>query len=100
MTKITFATLIRKVTLSIRFQEDKKKRSLKKWDALKPGSNSTKTAFTNTNEGTWMNLDVSPDVKPLYLAFGDIYPCPHNKYTGAFPWYTESHLTYLAAVVI
>ncbi|HYK76339.1 MAG TPA: amidohydrolase family protein [Daejeonella sp.] len=49
-----------------------------KWDVEKP-SGPTKTFSINTNEGTWMNLDVSPDGKDIVFdLLGDIYKMPIN----------------------
>ncbi|UKJ07746.1 amidohydrolase family protein [Solitalea lacus] len=47
-----------------------------KWDVNNPGSPSKKVSFT-VREGTWMNLDVSPDGKEiLFDLLGDIYVMP------------------------
>ncbi|TZF84822.1 amidohydrolase family protein [Pedobacter sp. BS3] len=47
-----------------------------KWNVEKP-SGSLKTVSITTNEGTWMNLDVSPDGKELVFdLLGDIYKMP------------------------
>jgi Tol biopolymer transport system component len=48
----------------------------KKWDIEKP-TGITKTINFNTNEGTFMNLDVSPDGKTIVFdLLGDIYKMP------------------------
>jgi len=50
----------------------------KKWDVSNPGKsfNYQNHSFT-TNEGTWMNLDVSPDGKTIVFdMLGDIYSMP------------------------
>ena len=50
----------------------------KKWDVNNPGTPSKEVAFT-VKEGTWMNVDVSPD--GTLIAFdllGDIYTIPVN----------------------
>ncbi len=48
----------------------------KKWDVTNPGSSFKNISFT-TNEGTWMNLDVSPDGKEIVFdLLGDIYIMP------------------------
>jgi imidazolonepropionase-like amidohydrolase/Tol biopolymer transport system component len=54
-------------------QEDKKK-----WDVANPGEGwNFKEVKFNTNEGTWMNLDVSPDGKQIVFdMLGDIYTMP------------------------
>ena len=61
--------------LTINAQEDVKEA---KWDVAKPGEsfNYKKQNFT-TSEGTWMNLDVSPDGKTIVFdMLGDIYSMP------------------------
>ena len=54
-------------------QEDKKK-----WDVSNPGEDWTfKEVKFSTDEGTWMNLDVSPDGKQIVFdMLGDIYIMP------------------------
>ena len=48
----------------------------KKWDVENPGGPQKEVAFT-VNEGTWMNLDVSPDGKDIVFdLLGDIYIMP------------------------
>lgn len=48
----------------------------KKWDVNNPPGKYTETEFT-VNEGTWMNLDVSPDGKEIVFdLLGDIYMIP------------------------
>lgn len=48
----------------------------KAWNVEKPGGPSKVVSFT-TNEGTWMNLDVSPDGKEIVFdLLGDIYKMP------------------------
>ncbi|MEO5892366.1 MAG: amidohydrolase, partial [Ferruginibacter sp.] len=48
----------------------------KKWDVNKPDGPFKEVAFT-VNEGTWMNLDVSPDGKEIVFdLLGDIYSIP------------------------
>ncbi len=47
-----------------------------KWDVTNPGGNYKDVAFT-VNEGTWMNVDVSPDGKEIIFdLLGDIYIMP------------------------
>jgi imidazolonepropionase-like amidohydrolase/Tol biopolymer transport system component len=62
---------------SLAFSQDKK--DDKKWDVNDPkgeGWNWKDISF-NTNEGTWMNLDVSPDGKTIVFdMLGDIYKMP------------------------
>lgn len=49
-----------------------------KWDIAKPGENfNYKTHTFSTSEGTWMNLDVSPDGSTIVFdLLGDIYSLP------------------------
>ena len=48
----------------------------KKWDVSDPGGTYKEVSFT-VNEGTWMNLDVSPDGKEIVFdLLGDIYSLP------------------------
>lgn len=49
-----------------------------KWDVNNPHKDWKYTTFNlNTNEGTWMNLDVSPDGKTIVFdLLGDIYSMP------------------------
>jgi imidazolonepropionase-like amidohydrolase/Tol biopolymer transport system component len=52
------------------------KKEVSKWDVEKY-KGATKTITINTNEGTWMNLDVSPDGKEIVFdMLGDIYSMP------------------------
>lgn len=54
------------------FAGDKKK----KWDVEKPGGPQKEVSFS-VNEGTWLNIDVSPDGKDLVFdLLGDIYIMP------------------------
>ena len=50
----------------------------KKWDVNNPGGPQKEVSFT-VNEGTWMNLDVSPDGKEIVFdLLGDIYIMPFS----------------------
>jgi imidazolonepropionase-like amidohydrolase/Tol biopolymer transport system component len=52
------------------------KKDAAKWDVEKY-KGSTKTFTINTDEGTWMNLDVSPDGKDIVFdMLGDLYTMP------------------------
>jgi hypothetical protein len=56
-----------------------KKKDDKKWDVEAP-LGPTKTVEFTTDEGTWMNLDVSPDGKEIVFdLLGDIYQSPAAK---------------------
>ncbi|WP_394971285.1 amidohydrolase family protein [uncultured Croceitalea sp.] len=63
-------------SVSLFTQEENKKD--KKWDVTNPGESfNYKDYPLTTNEGTWMNLDVSPDGKTLVFdLLGDIYKMP------------------------
>lgn len=53
-----------------------KKEDKKKWDVNHPGGPGKDVAFT-VNEGTWMNVDLSPDGKQIaFDLLGDIYVIP------------------------
>ncbi|WP_178984291.1 amidohydrolase family protein [Winogradskyella helgolandensis] len=71
------ATLILLVTFSA-FSQDKDK--TKSWDVSNPeGDWNFKELNLSTNEGTWMNLDVSPDGKAIVFdLLGDIYIMDSN----------------------
>ncbi|MFN4247995.1 MAG: amidohydrolase family protein [Flavipsychrobacter sp.] len=48
----------------------------KKWDVENPGGPQKEVAFT-VNEGTWLNVDISPDGKDIVFdLLGDIYIIP------------------------
>lgn len=52
------------------------KKDEKKWDVSNPGGPSRQVTFT-VNEGTWMNVDVSPDGSEIVFdLLGDIYSMP------------------------
>src|SRR5689334_22111421 len=56
-------------------QKDDKKDD-KKWDITADLGPTTKLAF-DTSEGTWMNVDVSPDGRQIVFdLLGDIYTMP------------------------
>ncbi|MEZ5016674.1 MAG: amidohydrolase family protein [Flavipsychrobacter sp.] len=58
----------------ILFAGDKKK----KWDVENPGSKQKEVSFT-VDEGTWLNLDVSPDGQEIVFdLLGDIYIMPRT----------------------
>ena len=57
-------------------KKDDKKKDDKKWDVEAPLGPTHAVEFT-TDEGTWMNLDVSPDGKEIVFdLLGDIYTMP------------------------
>ncbi len=68
--------LILAISLSIGLNAQKK--DPKKWDVSNPeGEWNFKDVKLNTDEGTWMNLDVSPDGKTIIFdLLGDIYSMP------------------------
>lgn len=66
------------LAVSIQINAQKKEESSKKWDVNNPHKDWKYNTFTlNTTEGTWMNLDVSPDGKTIVFdLLGDIYTMP------------------------
>lgn len=74
--KHIFLLVILSISLQITSQEKKEKP--KKWDVNNPHENWRYNTFQlNTTEGTWMNLDVSPDGKTIVFdMLGDIYKMP------------------------
>ncbi len=66
------------LAVSIQINAQKKEESPKKWDVNNPHKDWKYNTFTlNTTEGTWMNLDVSPDGKTIVFdLLGDIYTMP------------------------
>lgn len=80
MNKVLFLTLLF-TSLSLFSQEDEKDKETKKedkWDISNPkGDFNYKEHSFNTDEGTWMNLDISPDGKTIVFdLLGDIYTIP------------------------
>ena len=77
--RILLSLLVLSLTLSIQAQKKKdKKEEPQKWDVANPGDdfNYKPHSFT-TNEGTWMNLDVSPNGQTIaFDLLGDIYTMP------------------------
>lgn len=59
-------------------KKDKKEKEEPKWDVSNPGKDfNYKTHSFTTSEGTWMNLDVSPNGKTIVFdLLGDIYTMP------------------------
>jgi Tol biopolymer transport system component len=75
MNKIrTIFLIVIALTLNINAQ----KKDSKKWDVSNPeGDWNFKEVKLSTDEGTWMNLDVSPDGKTIVFdLLGDIYKMP------------------------
>ncbi len=69
------------LTLSINsYSQEKDKEKEKSWDVSNPeGDWGFKELKLSTNEGTWMNLDVSPDGKNIVFdLLGDIYKMDIN----------------------
>ncbi len=61
------------------FAQEEEKKEDKKWDVSDPYSDdwNIKEVELNTDEGTWMNLDVSPDGSQIVFdLLGDIYIMP------------------------
>src|SRR5688500_7385626 len=58
------------------------KKDAKKWDVNNPQGNYKEVAFS-TNEGTWMNVDISPDgTEIIFDLLGDIYSMPASGGTA------------------
>ena len=74
MNKLTLPVIALLACLSFSmYAQDKDK---KKWDVNNPGGPYKDVSFT-VNEGTWMNLDVSPDGRDIVFdMLGDIYIMP------------------------
>lgn len=66
------------LSISIQISAQKKQEEPAKWDVNNPHKDWKYNSFKlNTNEGTWMNLDVSPDGKTIVFdLLGDIYKIP------------------------
>src|SRR5262245_33613089 len=57
-------------------QGDKPKEDEKKWDVSAPLGPTTRVQF-DTTDGTWMNVDVSPDgPRVVFDLLGDLYTLP------------------------
>ncbi len=81
--RIIYSLLLVFITISATAQKKKDKLDSKedpKWDVANPGSDfNFKTHSFTTNEGTWMNLDISPDGQTIVFdLLGDIYTMPIN----------------------
>lgn len=64
------------LTAAQKDKQDNGKKDKNKWDVANPPGTFKEVEFT-TNEGTWMNLDVSPDGKEIVFdLLGDIYSMP------------------------
>jgi len=79
--KLLSTLLIFTISLTLTAQKKKKKDSEKseaKWEVANPGKDfNYKTHSFTTDEGTWMNLDVSPDGQTIVFDMvGDIYTLP------------------------
>lgn len=78
--RIILSLLAIACTLSLQAQKKKKdtKEEDAKWDVAAPGADfNYKTHSFTTNEGTWMNLDVSPNGQTIVFdLLGDIYTMP------------------------
>ncbi|MHA6279586.1 amidohydrolase family protein [Salinimicrobium sp. CAU 1759] len=70
--------LVLLMSTSVLFAQEKEEKD-KKWDVNDPYTDdwNIKEVTLNTDEGTWMNLDVSPDGKQIVFdLLGDIYLMP------------------------
>ncbi|NEW79890.1 MAG: amidohydrolase family protein [Gelidibacter sp.] len=77
MTKKYFSALVAATFTFISYSQETPTET-PKWDVANPGATfNYKTHNFSTNEGTWMNLDVSPDGKTIIFdLLGDIYTMP------------------------
>jgi len=76
----TLLLIVFTVTLNAQKSKNKKKEEPAKWDVANPGKEfNYKTHSFTTTEGTWMNLDVSPNGQTIVFdMLGDIYSVPIN----------------------
>ncbi len=89
MKKRTLLALATIVTMNLLYAQEKDK----KWDVADPsGQWNWKEVSFNTNEGTWMNIDVSPNGETIVFdLLGDIYALPIDGGTAipvrtGIPW--------------
>ena len=69
--------LLAAALLSFAATAQDKDKDEKKWDVSNPPGATYKDVEFTTSEGTWMNLDVSPDGKTIVFdLLGDIYSMP------------------------
>ncbi len=71
-------TLLLLATTTLLFSQKSKKEETVSWDVANPGKDfNYKTHKFTTEEGTWMNLDVSPNGQTIVFdMLGDIYSMP------------------------
>src|SRR5262245_62285151 len=70
---------------SARATADEQQTDNKKWDVNAPYGPTQTIAF-DTSEGTWMNVDVSPDgARVVFDLLGDLYVMPIAGSTAAAP---------------
>ena len=72
---------------NLTFSQKEKTIESKKWDVNNPHKDwNYKTFNLTTDEGTWMNLDISPDGETIVFdMLGDIYTMPCLLYTSPSP---------------
>ncbi|WP_299225842.1 amidohydrolase family protein [uncultured Psychroserpens sp.] len=80
MIRIQFLAILTLLFTLNSFSQDKEKDTKPTWDVSNPEGNwSFKDLQLSTNEGTWMNLDVSPNGKHIVFdLLGDIYKLDIN----------------------
>ncbi len=79
MTRLAFSTSIIAIALSAApaFAQDAEKKDPPKWDVSAPPGMTTREVPISVDEGSWMNVDVSPDGKSIaFDMLGDIYTMP------------------------
>ncbi len=68
--------LVLGLSIALPFLSNGQEKEKKKWDVNNPGGPGQDYTF-NVNEGTWLNLDVSPDGSEIaFDLLGDIYTIP------------------------
>lgn len=76
MSRLKLSTLLATLFACLTIFAQEKKKDSKKWDVNDPGGPYRDVSFI-VNEGTWMNLDISPDGKTIaFDLLGDIYSIP------------------------
>lgn len=75
---LSFILIVCTLTLSAQKKKEKDSKEETEWNVANPGKDfNYKTHSFTTDEGTWMNLDVSPDGQTLVFdMLGDIYTMP------------------------
>lgn len=84
--------LLVSTTATVALAQGRGNRDANTWDVNAPPGQTTRQVRINTNEGTWMNVDVSPDGQTIaFDLLGDIYTMP---IAGGTPRRITSGLAY------